>query len=177
MTHVSVHHREKRICEKMLEAKEKEINGTRYRVSQLPFREGRALLQRLFRIFAPVLGQSLKGLDSKDAANLSLGEIKLSALGDGLSILAETLTGSDFDSTCDLLAAHTQVNLNGTSWVSLKDVMDIHFAGKYLHMMKWLTFALEVNFSDFLEGSGGLKGLAARAHQTGMASPSPSQTM
>jgi hypothetical protein len=41
---------------------------------------------------------------------------------------------------------------DGNNWPQLKDQFEIHFMGKTGAMFKWLYFALEVQFADFLSG-------------------------
>jgi hypothetical protein len=56
------------------------------------------------------------------------------------------------DFLCDAFAASTtvpmaiQASKASSVQVSLKDVFDDHFAGKYKALMEWLYFCVEVNF-------------------------------
>lgn len=113
----------------MLETRERTIDGFAYKVTQLTARTGNKVGMRLTKTLAGAAG-------AKDVE---------SALGGIIAKLSE----EDLEFICDTLARQTQVQLEPGKWPMLSDVFDIHFAGRYLEMLKWLGFALEVNFGAF----------------------------
>lgn len=85
-----------------------------------------------------------------------------------LDAALDKLTEADFDYFCDLFAKTTQVHgpdMKEGAWPYLSDIFAVHFAGRYLEMMRWLAFALGVNFSSFFGGIGdAIKELGEKAN-------------
>jgi hypothetical protein len=115
----------------MLETRSKSIDGFEYRVTQLGAKQGRVVFTRL----AKVLGQAMADKDNPIAA------------------LASSLDPGDVDYLCDTFAPVTTVNIQGKE-PRLSDIFDMHFAGKYGPLLKWLGFCMEVNFGSFLDEMG-----------------------
>lgn len=119
----------------------KTIGEYSYAVTQLDAVKGRRVFARLLKVAAPAL------------ASLSGGsKVKPDDLAKGLAALAETLSEDDVDFFCDAFAPSTTVTLADGKAPRLSDIFAVHFAGKYLELVKWLAFALEVNFGPFWRG-------------------------
>ncbi len=118
----------------MRETKSTTIGDTEYKVTQLGATRGRQVFTRL----AKVVGQGAT------AANPIAG-------------IMSALSVEDVDYLCETLAPLTTVRIveNGkTREPQLSSIFEEWFAGKYMEMVKWLGFALEVNFGSFLKDAG-----------------------
>jgi hypothetical protein len=109
----------------MREVKSKQINDCSYEVTQLGAIKGRSLLTRLARILGAGGGDMAK----------SLGMI----------------TEEDMSYICDSFSEVTVVKQPDGKAPYLKNIFDMHFAGKYDEMIQWLMFCLEINFGSFLD--------------------------
>lgn len=121
----------------MRKEKESTINGTNFKVTQLGFADGMELLTSLGRIIGPALSES-----SKTGNTAAM-------IGDILS----RLTFSDISRVTEKLARSTCIEREPGRWPTLEPEVDL--AGNYDLTLRWLKFALEVNYGDFF-GEGGL---------------------
>lgn len=126
-----------------LKTQEREIDGVKYRVTQLGAVDGRAVLLRLLKAFGPSAAAMLGDNIAEAVAKLNLSEDDLSYF-------------------CQQFGQKTFVVL-GDKTPRLDNVFDEHFAGRYRAMILWLGFAVEVNFADFLSDKAAamLAGIAA----------------
>lgn len=131
----------------MIEIKSKEIAGFKYEVTQLGAKKGRAVLIRLAKVIGPAISALVSADDFESAA------------GPALTNLCSQLNEDDFAYISDTMADCTKlVQIATTSdgqkeiKTALSSLFDDHFRGRYLPMMQWLVFTLEVNFLDFLGG-------------------------
>ncbi len=113
-----------------LESKSKSISGVDYHVTTLGAIEGRKVYVQLMKALAPGL--------------------KSSKTEDFLSNVLMNLDEAVVVDLSDRFARVTTVDVGGALRPCLKDIFDLHFAGKYSEMTQWLMFCLEVNFGDFL---------------------------
>lgn len=112
------------------------IGDCTYRVTQLGAIQGQKVMVRL----ANVLGRA--GAKGGDLAAKLAG-------------IASSLSEEDMTFLCNAMAERTLIQ--GSEYkglTKLQDVFDMHFAGRYLEMLRWLAFALEVNFGSFFRGLG-----------------------
>jgi hypothetical protein len=140
----------------MRKEKESTILGKRLRVTQLGFEDGMDLLVLLGKTLGPSIGAMLAGVEKKAGAeNLGDANVSLPAVANGLADLASRLNTADLKHVVSALARSTRINRDGSGekWPQLEPEVDL--AGDYAFMFRWLGFALEVNFGDFL-GEGGL---------------------
>lgn len=137
----------------MIEARDREINGTHYTVRMLNGTKGKALLTRLFKLAGPALADILAGI--KDAQ--SVQEMKLDGVADAVRSFASRLPDNELNEITLILAEHTEITIAGGKPMALKQLADSHFAGNYREMFSWIAFALEVNYADFFGGSDGLQ--------------------
>lgn len=154
----------------MLTTETREISGRHFQVTQLPGRESLRMFTRLTRLFGPALGAV-----AKDEAQIaSLLETDVAGLGGAIARLCEELDPDDILSIAGAFAKHSKVALEGTtdSFVELNDaIFDVTFQGRMDMLMGWIVFALEVNYSSFLDASP-LRRLRDAKAQTGSQSPS-----
>ena len=124
----------------MITPKTRLIGKNTYTVTPLSAIPGRRVFVRLAKVLGPAVakGASVKGDDSQATIEAFAG-------------LMGALSEDDIDFFCDTFAASTTVRLNGKE-PDLAGIFDLHFAGNYLEMFRWLAFCVEVNFGDFFAG-------------------------
>jgi hypothetical protein len=138
------------------QSQSKEIDEHNYLVRPLGAFPAQRLLVRIGKIVAPMAG-GFKGLDSE------------MDLGPAISRFFEAATPDEVEGIIKELAKNTEVDGK-----ALSPVFDIHFRGKLLSMYKWAAFALEVNYSDFFGGLGGLASVVEMAKASLSKRPSTS---
>lgn len=135
-----------------IEAKERRIGATTYRITQLPTRRGRALLVRIVRLLGPGAGSFVGGLGRGrtgiDAA-LALG------IADGVHDLCSRLNDEDLGVICDEFSQYTVVVQSRDVELKLSQIFDDHFAGRYDELLAWLRACCEVNYASFFGGASG----------------------
>lgn len=142
----------------MLEIRSKAIGNHTYRVRQLGAGEGRKALIRLVKILGPVFAPLLEG-SGKVGAGWSFLETKASDVGRAFEVLAERLSDQDLDYFCATFGVCTELEWpDGRAKPLTLQEQELHFAGDYLAMFKWLAFCLEVNYSGFFQSSSALVG-------------------
>jgi hypothetical protein len=133
-----------------------EIDGNRYEITQLGARDGRKMLVRLTQVFGPVLGELIGG----EAHGSSDGVSK------ALMALSTTLTEEDMDYVCSMFGRHTEWR-DGQRTILLDDAQqDLHFAGRYDTMTRWIFECMKINFSPFfgmLQSASGMDGFGTKA--------------
>jgi len=130
------------------------IGEVRYEVTKLPYKAGRKVLLRLYKVAGPALARAVAL--APEAKGKRLLDLDLHALAPAISALveklAETLTEEDLDFIVDQLASYTTISRDGEKWPALKTEMDFLFSGNYGDWIQWLGFALRVNFGGFFDG-------------------------
>ena len=135
---------------------EKTIDGVAYKVSMLQAPEGRKLLLELKTILGPALAELMRGAKGEGESIL---DMDMGHVSGAIQALSEDISPEKYEQICKLMASKTQFSMDGwTSRLHLNDDVN-HFQGRYLAEMKWLAFALEVNYSDFLSGLGSMKNI------------------
>lgn len=104
----------------------REIQGSTYEVTQLGAITGSKVFVRVLKLLGPVF-------TTKDTSKLF-----------------EALHEEDLTYLCNTFAPLTMVQGQG----QLDKIFDVHFTGRYMAMLQWLFFNLELNFGDFLKGKG-----------------------
>lgn len=128
---------------------EKTIDGVRFRVQKLGFKQGRALFLSVSQALGPALGFLA------DAPEGNLPATVLRAVPKALEgVDEETLEGWD-----DVLGSVTTWSKDGSKWPFLTaDNRETLFAGRLFALyFPWLLFALEVQFADFFVALGALR--------------------
>jgi len=121
------------------------INGIKFKVTQLGFADGMELLTTLGRIIGPAIS------DPKKASSPT------SMIGD----IIGRLSFAEISSITDKLAKTTRIEREPGRWPGLEPEVDL--AGNYDLTLRWLKFALEVNYSDFFAKGGLLNGVISPA--------------
>lgn len=140
-----------------IEAKERRIGATTYRITQLPAKRGRAMLVRFVRLVGPGAGAFVGGMGRGKAgfdAAIGIG------IADALHDLCTRLNEEDLSVICDEFATYTVVVKSHEIELQLSKVFDDHFAGRYDEMFQWLRACCEVNFASFFGSSSGANPLA-----------------
>ena len=133
-----------------IEAKERRIGATTYRITQLPAKRGRAMLVRFIKLFGPGAGAFVGGL-GRGRSGLD-GAVGV-GIADAMHDLCTRLSEDDLAVICDEFATYTVVVQSRDVERRLADVFDDHFAAKYDEMLQWLRASCEVNFSSFFGGA------------------------
>ncbi len=141
--------------------KEKTIGGHTYAVHMLPAMEGWRLFVELASAVGPSIGVVLDALpDTGSLKDFALNAQKI-ATEEGIG--AMDLKGDKIEAAIrsvlkvvdpDFVERVTkqlarQTTVDGKA---LTDVFEFHFAGKIGGLVKWLAFALSVQYADFFDG-------------------------
>jgi hypothetical protein len=125
-----------------------EIDGVKYRITQLGALTGKQLMFRLGRTFAAV------------ALGLRSGTLDVGVIS--------SLDPADFDWIVQTLIPTTDVGIHDVEgdgklkWHKLSVDFDDHFAGRYPQLIEWLQAGLEVNFGPLRDALGSIfRGAAA----------------
>jgi hypothetical protein len=118
-----------------LKTLEREIDGNLYYVTQLGFSQGREVMVRLSKLLGPAFGR----LNGEGGAVAAMGE------------LAAAVTEADLVHLCRVFGTSTEVQIEGKRPRLTEQIQELHFAGRYDTMLKWLWFAIEVNYGGFFD--------------------------
>ncbi len=128
-----------------IETREKEINGSRYTVTQLPARRAIRLKAKLIRILGPVIAQVFvtvtekkNDLDQKDS------------IVKAVELLGANLNENDFENT--IVEILQGVRKDGVELVPA--IIDMEFAGDMASLYQVVWFVLEVNYANFFSMLG-----------------------
>lgn len=131
---------------------EREIDGVHFRVRQANLKEARAALVVITRSVGGLLSGLLKATTAEKLADLDT-----SALAGAVASFTEHLSDQDIEFLTkiyskDCLAAVESKEDGAPAWVPLgnETVQATVFGGRLLLLFKWLWFAIEVNYADFL---------------------------
>jgi tail assembly chaperone len=86
----------------------------------------------------------------------------------------ERLSDDELGYFCETLGSCTEIVGDASSATLTTQLQDVHFAGHLLDMFKWLAFALEVNYADFLSAIKATQVAKSPAAVVSAASQSPS---
>ena len=115
----------------------KDIDGVTYEVTALGGFQGLETFAKLVKLIGPVIAnkddltKALQGLDPTE-----------------LVVLAKTFAA------CTHVTPQPNVEDAAKVGGPLDKIFDLHFSQNYGRMMKWLYFCIDLNFGDFLKGSG-----------------------
>lgn len=130
-----------------METKIKEINGVKFRVTQLGGLQGLETMILVVKMFAPVA-----------TAQINIGEMSEATMVERLLVRAASGFG-EFLQRVEVSEVMTLVDTfipvtsytKGGDWVQLsRNTADLLFAGKQTDLIAWLGFCLELNYPDFL---------------------------
>lgn len=154
------------------------IDGTLFVITQLPGRRSVRASRRVAATILPAvvttLKPALKGAGGKKFNKLTLGDLEVGGLFDGLDAalpaLFDRLTEVELDALIDELFASVMVERNGKLQMVL-DVFDDVFNGRPLTVYKLLWATIGVNFGSFFDAIPGFGG-----QSTSPNGANPSQT-
>lgn len=141
----------------MLATQERELvsrEGTpvRFSVQYLNATKGFKVMADVGRIVLPAVGILADAGADGNLAGLFSGK-KAQGGGDMFARAAQALVANFDDAKVQTTIAElrnvTKVMDNG-AWIELAKVFELRFRGEQLMLLKWLAFALEVQFGDFL---------------------------
>ncbi len=123
-----------------------------FEVTYLPYRKSRKLLVELLRTFGQSIGiliDSAGGFDAKASMQALLVQKNQGNLFEriGHAFVSE-LSDEKLETVMAMLRDVTRVKQNGT-WIDLNKAHDIVFLGEPLLLIRWLAFAIEVQYGDF----------------------------
>jgi hypothetical protein len=136
----------------MPEAKVVEIDGKRFKLYLLDATRGHPLYVKLVK----VLGPSLLAMAVGESAG---GD---AAIAGALSNLLRSLDPELVTELCGVFGGFSEVEIEG-KWPRVKNVFDQYFAGKYMHMTKWLVECCRHNFADFFDAGSLMSVLGSQA--------------
>jgi len=136
----------------LIKTEEKEIDGLRFSVTQLPGMRGLRMSVRLGKLLGPALARAA------GAATGGLASLDVSKLSGAVDALFEHLTEDEIESVTKALLESCLVTIEGKTG-PLMPMFDTVMGGKVATVYKLLRFAFEVNFGNFF---GGLAALGAQ---------------
>lgn len=136
----------------MIECKEFEVDGKRYRTTMFGALRGSKLLLKISRIVAPAVGRAVGVVDLDMALSADVGT--------GMSTLFEAADPDTVMSIVKEFVEKSELRKEDGNWITLEQVFDDHFAGRYTQMVLFVKGAFEVNYGDF---SGALRAMIAQA--------------
>lgn len=150
----------------------------RFQITQMKVRDGHAVLERLLRVGAPVLGALADGLGEADAEKAVAGDLSREGLSGAFDALAANLAKNEgvLDWLTEKLRKGVAVETEeAETFVPLTgEIYEDLFAGEYGAELALVAAGLKANFSTFFKGAGGLSGAVRRfVTPTRSASSSP----
>lgn len=132
----------------------KVLGGQTYEVHYLAPEQALVDLAELAKMIAPGAGAAIEVGDVIEGIQDGTDELAKLGLARAAAQLAGGLNTPELLAITRRLAAVTLVD-----GVKLDTIFAVHFQGKILTLIKWLAFALSVQYADFFEGSEGLASL------------------
>lgn len=121
------------------------IDGKKYEFMLIPPLEALRIITRIIKRILPPLGGAFSGSNIMDIANAIDGDINIQAMT--ISI-AQNLDENEVEETVKQLMDYVMID-------GRKINFSVDFAGTLMHMMAVIAKAIEVNYSDFLDGLKG----------------------
>lgn len=159
----------------MLEQKQKVIGNHTYSVGMLGAKKSRQVWFRILGMLAPVIGAGLRpGMDvSKFVGSAGtptaalLESLGVENLGAALEKLPQVIKEEDLDYLCESFGLVSSVRYSDGRVLPLDlENQENHFRGRLLECFRWIAFAIETNYSDFLGSLSGAATLASVAPQS-----------
>ncbi len=145
-----------------LPVEEHEINGTRFKITKLPYKVSRSTLLLLSGRILPAAKEGAKAIGGEGDPKVRATQALLGAL----SGVFETLSEADLEKLDEAFGTHseyfagTDPNTGEDRWVRLVDKgrNELFGGGRMALYAQWLVLCGRVNYADFF---GVLKGLAS----------------
>lgn len=134
-----------------LHTESRTIGNYTYEVTTLGGLAGRKLLTKLVKTLGPCLAPLLTDSDGNTKKGWSVLDADSKSVAAALVEFADRVTPELLEELAVAFGKTTLVDMGGGKAVQLTlENQDLHFAGNYGEFFRWLAFALEVNFRDFL---------------------------
>ncbi len=138
----------------------------RFRLRQMKVRDGHAVLERLMRVAAPILGALAENLGEDDPEKAIAGDLSVEGLTAAVDKLAANLLANEgiVDWLTEKLRKYTEIETESEDvFVSLtSELYDDTFAGEYGAEAVLIAAHLKANYGSLFKGAGGLAGAARR---------------
>lgn len=123
----------------LLQEKRVTIDGHEYNIKQLGALQGRKVWLKLLHVLVAPLRELSTSSDLNEKA-----------IAGALAAAIDTLDEKTAEELYEIFGQHCELH-SGEKWPKLDGpVFDIHFAGRYLSMTKWLWECISFNFAGFL---------------------------
>lgn len=133
-----------------MDCQETVIDGVTYSVYMLPPKAAMDMLVDIGKVVGPSLGTILDAASEKGGITHLLDmSVNSEFFSKAAGQLFERMDKAVLRSTIDQL-----VQVSMADGVKLDSIFEIHFRGKLGSMFQWLTFALKVQFGNFLSALG-----------------------
>ena len=150
-----------------MDGHKKEIDGVIYTVYMLPPKTAMDMLVDIGKVVGPSLGTIMDAASRNGGVSELLG---MSVTSEFFSKAAgELFQRMDKAVLRSVIGQLAQVSM--ADGVKLEDTFDIHFRGKLGSMVKWLAFALKVQFGNFFSALGDATAQGARKMKAASQSP------
>lgn len=145
----------------MLEEREKEIGGLRFKVRQMPGLKSLRMFTRLTKLAGPAIAEVTR--DDRQLAQLLNQDA--ASLGAAVAVFCQDLDPDEVEAIARELAAHSKVQIEGTDgFVDLVEaIFDDVFGGRIDRLFGWIAFSLQVNYDSFLGAARSLRSPADSA--------------
>lgn len=159
----------------MLDAQDRELpardgSAVAFKVRHLSASKGLTMLTELIKMFGPAFGiliDSAGGLDAKASiTDLVSQKAPGNMFERGALALVGQLDNDRVQRMVSQLRDETEVQISG-KWIELKGQYELLFRGQQLLLLRWLAFALEVQFGDFFALRDSLGTLGSRGAAPG----------
>ncbi len=136
----------------------------RFELRQMKVKDGHAVLEKLLRVGAPILGALAENLGEEDQAKAIAGDLSAEGLSAAVDKLAANLLANEgiVDWLTEKLRKYTKIETDEEDlFVSLTgELYDGTFAGEYGAEAVLVAAHLKMNYESFFKGAGGLAGAA-----------------
>lgn len=120
-----------------LVAQQREIDGRWFEVAPLDLRTARTVLLRLMKLAGPAMTEFAKN-----------GQGVVGVMS-GAAQLIELLEPADLEYFCDAFQKVSKTKIESGAWIPLAESV---FGNNVATQMKWLVFAVEANYAEYLKG-------------------------
>lgn len=141
---------------------EREIDGSRWTVTEFSATEGLRILTRLVKLLGDSAAKAFGALPTEGGISVLDAKIDWSMLGEAIGGLANRLDEDEVDELVKRLLANTLIDGKAGKEPAGGPRFDIVFQGRYVTLFKVLSFVLEVNYriplSDLLVATSPIAG-------------------
>ena len=150
--------------------KEKIIDGETYQFGMFQVPQATRELTGLLDIFGTSIGDIVSSLDKKESSiNIMDQDVNMGIIGKAIGNLCTRIHEKNIADTIIRFMSqvvHVKCKNGQPGSGLLENTFNTHFQGRLLHMTKVFGAAVGVQYSDFLEGIGGVQGFLKKAITT-----------